>query len=92
MSAIYHDSVVAAVRTQLDSLELDDHGKSLAQIALNLALAMDRAQHSETGAVAQAIPSMAKELRATLVEIKEGMASDDPFLSKLLDDTEGDDL
>lgn len=74
-------SIEQTVGHQLAGLELNDHGWSLASIALNLARALDLAQTSTVGTVAQAIPSMAKELRATLTEINETLTGEDEFLA-----------
>jgi hypothetical protein len=78
-----HRSVAEAVSTMLEKLLLDDAGQSRAAIAMALARSLDAAQSSQTGTVAQAIPSMAKELRATIQEIQEGLIADDPLLLRL---------
>ena len=68
------------VHAYLGTLNLDEIGEARAAIALSLALALDAAREATSGAVAQAIPSMAKELRATLDEIGEKVGDGDGFL------------
>lgn len=72
-----------AVTDYLETLQLNERGEVLAQIAISLARAMDETENATSGAVAQAVPSMAKELRATLEEIAATVETADDFLDRL---------
>ena len=79
-----YDSVEEAVRKELEDLTLDDANQSRAQIALALARTLDTARDATSGAVAQSVPGTAKELRATLDEIRDHIEGGDEFLKGLL--------
>jgi hypothetical protein len=76
-------SVYVKVHEYLETLTLDKVGEARAAIALSLALALDASREASSGAVAQAIPSMAKELRATLMEIQNTKDEGDEFIEDL---------
>lgn len=76
-------SVTDATRKALDGLTLDDFGEARAATAIALAEALDASQRSDTGAVMQAVPSIARELRACLDAIAKSIQGEDEFLASL---------
>lgn len=89
MSIPMDRTVADAVASMLEKMVLDDAGQARAAIAMVLARNLDSSRSTENGAVAQSIPAMAKELRATIQEILDSLAGDDPFLQQLLKDEDG---
>jgi hypothetical protein len=76
-------SVVRAVETFLRTLDLDEMGDAKAAIARALALKLDKTQHSTVGIEAQAVASIAKELRAVLDEIRDATSDASEFAAGL---------
>jgi hypothetical protein len=76
--------VTSAVEELFSRLTLDAFGKARAEIALVLARGLDQASSGQvSGAFAQSVPGMAKELRATIDEIRASINETDPFLESL---------
>lgn len=75
--------VFEKVTALLATVELDDLGSARAAIALTLAMKLDEASRSDSGAIAMAIAGISKELRAVLDTILEGTAEDDEFVASL---------
>lgn len=76
-------SAVAKLEQLIATLTLDAAGETNAAIAYALALKLDEAQHSDSGAVAMAIGGIAKELRAVIDAICESASDRQEFVSDL---------
>jgi hypothetical protein len=78
-------SVTATVETFIDSLiGLDSAGLARAAIARSLAVKLDQAEQSTSGAVAVASAGLARELSATLDALSATQAADDELLRELM--------
>jgi hypothetical protein len=78
-------SVTAAVEAFIgDLVGLDTAGLARAAIARSLAIKLDQAETSESGAVAVASAGLARELSATLDALKATQAADDELLRELM--------
>jgi hypothetical protein len=75
--------VTHAVEALLADLELDKDGHARAAIALALAGKLDDAALSNSGAVAVAAPSIARELSNTLDALLASQANADDFVAGL---------
>jgi len=79
-------TVSAAVESFIDSLVgLDSAGLARAAIARSLAVKLDQAEQSSSGAVAVASAGLARELSATLDTLTATQAADDELLRELMD-------
>ena len=78
-------TVSEAVGTFVDSLVgLDPAGLARSAIARSLAVKLDQAEQSSSGAVAVASAGLARELSATLDALTATQAADDELLRELL--------
>lgn len=78
-----YESVEAAVEKELNDLQLDDANQTRGQVALALARTLDSGKDSTSGAMAQSIPSTAKQLLETMQAIRDHLAGGDDFLDSL---------
>jgi hypothetical protein len=62
------------------------------ELARNLARQLDAAGPGGSGAIAQALPSIARELQSTLERILRASPDPDPFLDSLFRDDDGIDV
>jgi hypothetical protein len=82
-------SINALVR---DLPPLSSAGKAHAEIARSLARQIDDARGRSSGAMAQAVPSLARELGKFIVELLKEKEDDDSFLTWLNTDEDGNDI
>lgn len=79
------NEVLDTLNALLEGLDLDPYRKVHAAAARSLAIKLDQARNTTSGAVAQAVPATARELRLTVAYLVDDQADREEFVAHLFD-------